>query len=100
MLNYKTIEFPSSDVFDRYVKDSLSVSRYENLHDTLDISENWLGRYKNKHSEMKLGTLLLLAEELNVDPYYLVKKYGVGVNAITAGELLSLEAMQTENQPA
>lgn len=93
MLKYKTKKFLPAKSFDDMLKVELKASTYENLAATLGVNEVWLSRYKNNPSEMKLGTVMSLAKELNYPPAHLLETYGCGAKGMNAGECLSLQEM-------
>jgi|GEM_PF-4320007 len=96
MLKYKPKEYQPSEAFDQFLKEKLITARYDALHLTLCLSDNWWGRYRNNPAEIKLGVLLILAEELDISPDYLMEEYGVGANAISSGEYQAIKLMQTQ----
>lgn len=82
-------KFENAVAFEKFVKEKLSASDYEGLPKVLGTNGTWFTRLMDNPSLMKFRQVHLLARELEIQPWVLMKRFGVGAFKMNAMEAMS-----------
>lgn len=82
-------KFEKAAKFEQYLKDSISAKDYENLPDLLDVNGTWFRRLLDNPALMKDKHVIRIAQLLQVEPFVLMEKYGLGAWKMNAMETIN-----------
>ncbi len=89
---YADVFLLSPKAFEQFLKEKLTANQYEELPDYVGVSHIWWPRLLNQPNGMRLEVIRKIAEYIGQQPYQLVKEYGLGIDSMSAGDILQLQA--------
>ena len=89
---YTDVFLLSPKAFEQFLKEKLTANQYEELPAYVGVSHIWWPRLLNQPNGMRLEVIRKIAEYIGQQPYQLVKEYGLGIDSMTAGDMLQLQA--------
>ncbi len=89
---YNDLLLLSPKAFENFLKEKLTAQRYDDLPTYVGVSHIWWPRLLNNPNGMRIEVIRKIAEYIGQQPYELVKEYGLGIDSMTAGDMLQLQA--------